>query len=86
MTGKTFPVGEVVFDLLPIKQHVQLYNPKDRDDGEQRYEVTVLFKMRLIDKYLDFTAYWPAGDQPQVTIKGCHKHLNVVSAFKPGTV
>lgn len=70
---------------MPIKEHIKLHVPEDEADGEERYECTILFKMRLIDKYLDFTAYWPATGEHRVTIKGCHKHLNVISAFGTGT-
>ncbi|CAO2655819.1 Nn.00g046220.m01.CDS01 [Neocucurbitaria sp. VM-36] len=83
--GKTFDIGKVLFDLFPIKEHIELYVPKDEDDGAERYECTILIKMKLIDSHLEFTAYWPATGLHQITIKGRHNHMNVVSAFNPGT-
>ncbi|KAF1845331.1 uncharacterized protein K460DRAFT_416606 [Cucurbitaria berberidis CBS 394.84] len=83
--GKTFYIGKVVFNLMPLKEHIELYVPKNGEDGEERFECKILIKMKLIDKHLDFTAYWPADGPHLITIKGCHKHINVVSAFASGT-
>lgn len=70
---------------MPIKAHLELYTAADEEDGEDRYEPVVRIKMRVIDKFLDFTAYYPSKGPPLVTIQGVHEHLNLVSAFRPGT-
>jgi len=70
---------------MPMKPHVQLHTAVGDDDGVNRYEVVIRIKMRVIDKYLDFTAYYPSTGRPLVTIQGDHEPINVVSAFEPGT-
>ncbi|KAF2853307.1 hypothetical protein T440DRAFT_549037 [Plenodomus tracheiphilus IPT5] len=83
--GKTHKIGKVVFDLIPIMPYLQMHTADGADDGQDRYEVVIRIKMKIIDKHLNFTAYYPASGVPQVTIQGVHEHLNVVSAFQPGT-
>ena len=83
--GKTHEIGKVAFELFDIKEHVELQTAEDEEDGQDRYEINVRFEMRVIDKHVDFYAYWPAEGQPQVTVTGVHQHVNLISAFKPGT-
>ncbi|KAI8935379.1 hypothetical protein NX059_007962 [Plenodomus lindquistii] len=83
--GKTHKIGKVVFDLMPIKPYLKLQTADDDGDGQDRYEPVVRIEMKIIDKYLDFTAYYPAEGVPKVSIRGVHEHINVISAFKPGT-
>ncbi len=83
--GKTHMIGKVTFDLFPIRQQLTLIIAEDEEDGEDHYDVNVELQMRLIDKHLYFTAYWPSKVNAQFTIQGEHKHINVISAFRPGT-
>ncbi|CBY00364.1 hypothetical protein IAQ61_011296 [Plenodomus lingam] len=84
--GKVHKIGKVVFDLMPIRPYLQLLKANGADEGQDRYEPTIKIKMKIIDKHLDFVAYYPAEGHPQITIQGVHEHFSVISWFEPGTV
>jgi hypothetical protein len=64
---------------------MKMYVPPDSDHGFERYEVTLRIQMKVIDRYLEFTAYWPADSDDAVAIQGSQASFDLSSAFKPGT-
>jgi hypothetical protein len=62
-----------------------MYVPPDTDHGSEHYEVTLLIRMKVIDRHLEFMAYWPANDENAAAIQGSQTSFDLSSAFKPGT-
>jgi hypothetical protein len=86
LTGKTTELGAVEFDLTYLKDEIRRQSPEEFDNEENYIEVNIRIRLKIIDRNLDFTAYWPADDPDNAkVIRGSHKLMNVVSAFKPGT-
>jgi hypothetical protein len=83
--GKTYEFGVIEFDITHLKDLVQMHTPVDDEDGSERFEVTLRIHMRVIDRYVEFAAYWPAGDANAEPIQGSQKGFDISSAFRPGT-
>jgi hypothetical protein len=64
---------------------MKMYVPSDTDHGSERYEVTLRIQMKVIDRHMEFTAYWPADDDDAVAIQGSQASFDLSSAFSPGT-
>jgi len=64
---------------------MKLYIPPDAEEGSERYEVTLLVRMKVIDRHLEFTAHWPADDKNATAIPGSQTCFELSAAFKPGT-
>jgi|TARA_R110002003_G_scaffold70_3_gene6316 hypothetical protein len=85
VVGKTTEFGHVEFDVTHLKTRIQMFVPPDTDHGEERYEATLRIEMTVIDRHLEFTAYWPTNDKEAIAIQGSQASFDVSSAFKPGT-
>jgi hypothetical protein len=85
VVGKTTEFGHVEFDVTHLKTRIQMFVPPDTDHGEERYEATLRIEMTVIDRHLEFTAYWPTNDKEAIAIRGSQVSFDVSSAFKPGT-
>jgi hypothetical protein len=84
-TGKTFEIGKVVFDVTHLKDRMEMYTAVDEEDGSDRFEMTLRICLRIIDRHMQFAAYWPANDANAPAIQGNLMGLDISSAFKPGT-
>ena len=73
------------FDVTHLKDRIQMYVPPDTDHGAERYNVTIRVVMKVIDRHLEFVAYWPADDENAAVIQGSQMSFDLTSAFKPGT-
>jgi hypothetical protein len=83
--GKTFEIGMVEFDVTHLQDRMEMYIAADEEDGYDRFEVTLRICLRIIDRHMQFAAYWPANDTNAQAIQGSLKSLDISSAFKPGT-
>ncbi|KAH4006322.1 hypothetical protein HBI56_024010 [Parastagonospora nodorum] len=83
--GKTSEFGLVQFDVTHLQDRMKLYIPPDAEEGSERYEVTLLVRMKVIDRHLEFTAYWPADDDNAAAIPGSQTCFDLSAAFEPGT-
>jgi hypothetical protein len=75
----------VQFDLTHLKDRIQIYVPPDAEHGFERYEVMLRIRMKVIDRHLEFVAYWPDNDEDAATIYGSQTVFDLSSTFKPGT-
>jgi hypothetical protein len=75
----------VEFDLTHLKDRIQLYIPPDNDHGYHRYEVTIKIKLKVIDRHLEFTAYWPPDDENAAAIQGSQAGFDLSAVFPAGT-
>jgi hypothetical protein len=85
MTGKTTRFGLVKFDVTHLRDKITMIVPQDGDEGSERYDVTIRVAMKVIDRHLEFIAYWPADDKNAAAIQGSQMAFDITSAFKPGT-
>jgi hypothetical protein len=84
-TGKTSKFGKVEFDVTHLQDHIELYTPPDDNDGWERYEVTLRIRIQVIDRHLEFTAYWPDDDANAAPIRGTQTCFDLSAVFKPDT-
>jgi hypothetical protein len=75
----------VQFDVTHLKNRIKMYVPPDAEQGSERYEVTLRIRVKVIDRHLEFVAYWPDNDENAATIYGSQTIFDLSSAFKPGT-
>jgi len=61
-----------------------MYVPPNTDHGPERYDVEIRITLKVIDRHLEFTAYWPADDENAAAIQGSQSVFDITSAFKPG--
>lgn len=61
---------------------MKLTKPAGHSKGKQRYEVTVLIDIEVVDRNLKFTVRWPAVDSGDVVNR---ESFSMVAAFEPGT-
>jgi hypothetical protein len=83
--GKTYKFGVVEFDLTHLKNQMETLIPPVNENGSDHFQVTLRIHMRVIDRHLEFAAYWPANDANGEAIRGSQKCFDISSAFKPGT-
>lgn len=55
------------------------------DDGSKHYEVMLRIVLTVIDRHLEFAAYWPADDKDAAPVQGSQKRFGMTTAFRPGT-
>jgi hypothetical protein len=84
--GKTTELGVVQFDLTYVRDAIRAQSPEEFADEDNYIEVNIRVRLTIIDRNLEFMAYWPADDpEGAQVVRGSQMLLNVVSAFKPGT-
>jgi hypothetical protein len=84
--GKTTELGVVKFDLTFVRDAIRAKSLEEFDDEDNYIEVNIRIRLTIIDRNLEFTAYWPADDpEGAQVVRGSQMLLNVVSAFRPGT-
>ncbi|KAF2025869.1 hypothetical protein EK21DRAFT_103649 [Setomelanomma holmii] len=76
--GKTSKFGHVEFDVTHLKSRIELFD-------EEWYEVVLRIELLVIDRNLQFTAYWPANSENATAIQGSQTSFDMSTAFKPGT-
>jgi hypothetical protein len=62
-----------------------MYVHQEGDESFDRYEITLRIRMTVIDRHMEFAAYWPAEDEGAAAIQGSQSTFDMSSAFKPGT-
>jgi hypothetical protein len=83
--GKTTELV-VQFDLTYVRDAIRAQSPEEFADEKNYTEVNIRVRLTIIDRNLEFTAYWPADDTENAkVIRGSQMSVNVVSAFRPGT-
>jgi hypothetical protein len=54
-------------------------------NGVDWYEVKLRVEVTLIDRHIDFVAYWPPDDEDAAAIRGRQTGFDLSSVFRPGT-
>jgi hypothetical protein len=83
--GKTTEFGIAKFDVTHLKDQMQMHIPDDGDDGSERYEVVLRIELKVIDRHMEFTAFWPHDDKNAQAIPGSQASFDMASTFKLGT-
>ncbi|KAH7396896.1 hypothetical protein DE146DRAFT_57787 [Phaeosphaeria sp. MPI-PUGE-AT-0046c] len=82
--GKTTEFGSVEFDVTHLKDRVTKQTPAHDQDGVERYEITLRVQLKVIGRNMEFTAYWPVGEEDAEVIPGSQKSFDMTSVFPPG--
>lgn len=79
--GKVTIIGTVEFSLKHLQQRIRAENVlADKDPND----VTISIEMKVIDRYLEFSARWESEDGESFVIPGAQKYFSVAAAFKCG--
>jgi hypothetical protein len=62
-----------------------MYIHPEGDRSFDRCEVTLRTRMTIIDRHMEFAAFWPSDDEGAAAIRGSQTTFDMSSAFKPGT-
>jgi hypothetical protein len=84
---KATELCDVQFDLTYLRETIlRQWRANFPNDQSECVPVDIRIRLTIIDRNLEFTAYWPADDleNPKV-IRGSQMSVSVVSAFRPGT-
>lgn len=76
LLGKTAEFGTVEFNL----DHLRDVVPHHKHDNDW-CEVILRINLKVIDRYLEFTAHWPHDDENAAPIPGSHAGFDLSSMF-----
>jgi len=60
-----------------------MYVPPTTEEGSERYDVTIRVVFKVIDRHLEFAAYWPSDDENSIAIQGSQVGFDITLAFEP---
>lgn len=83
--GLTSMFGVVKFNVTHLREVAPLYIPEEGEAGSERYEVTLRVELKVIDRHMEFTAYYLADDKNAEPIPDSQISFDVSAPFAPGT-
>jgi hypothetical protein len=81
--GKTETHGTVIFPATHLRDRLTRNKPAPDTDGKPYYEVRLRIEIKVIDRHIQFAAYWPHYDVNAPAIQGVHEILDLTRLFVP---